>query len=248
MKQKEKPLLFRIIYRIIRTFYPRIKVEVKESLLPPGNIYVSNHAQLHGPLANYFYFPQKRYIWVTGQMCNRKEVTPYAMEDFWRLKSKWTKWIYKIFSILILAPLGSYLFKKADTIAVYKDVRLRKTLKDSMTKLNEGNDIIIFPEYRNDFNKFINDFQIHFVDVARGYTKKYQKDLYFYPMYTCASLKKVIIGIPIKYNPNAVMEEERARIVKYLQDEITRLGESLPNHMIVPYVNTKKKLRKKSKE
>lgn len=247
MKTK-KPLLFRIFYRVIKTFYPRFKVEYRTDLKAPGHIYVSNHAQAHGPLSLYFYFPQKRYIWVIGEMCNRKEVTAYAMEDFWRHKSKWVKWFYRLLSILILAPLGSYLLRTADTVPVYKDGRLKKTINDTINRLNEGNDIIIFPEHREVLNKFINKFQINFVDVGRFYTRRTQKDLYFYPVYTCVELRKIIIGEPTKFDPNANIDEERMRIVEYLQAEITKLGESLPNHTIVPYINNKKKYRQKSKE
>ena len=248
MMKTKKPILFRIFYRVIKMFFPRFQVEKKTDLNAPGHIYVSNHAQAYGPLAMYFYFPQKRYIWTIGEMCNRKEVTSYAMEDFWRHKSKWTKWIYKLFSFIILAPLGSYLLKTADTIPVYKDSRLRQTMSKSIDKLNEGNDIIIFPEYRDLYNKYINEFQINFVDVGRFYTRRTNIDLSFYPVYTCVDLRKILIGEPTKFNSHANIDEERMRIVRYLQDEITKLGESLPNHTIVPYINNKRKYRQKSKE
>lgn len=254
MKDKQKkpnkkpPLFFRLLYKIIHLFYPKFTVESKKELLPPGNIYVSNHAQLHGPLGNYFYFPHPNYIWVTGEMFSRKEVTPYAMEDFWRYKSKWVKWIYWLFSVLFVAPMSSFLFRNAKTIPVYRDVRLRKTLKLTIQKLNEGYDVIIFPEHREELNRFINQFQIHFVDVARGFYKQTGRELAFYPMYTCRELKKIVIGEPVTYCFGEKIENERLRIISYLQNEITLIGESLPDHEIVPYVNGKKKNRKRSKE
>lgn len=245
---KKKPLLFRLLRRIVRLVYRKYQVELQAELLPPGNIYVSNHAQLHGPLGQYLYFPQKRFIWVIGQMFNRKEVTTYAMEDFWRNKSRKTKWLYKLFSILIVAPIGSSLFRTADTIPVYKDIRLRKTMSQTIKCLDEGNDVIIFPENRNPYNQYINEFQRNFIDIARPYTKKTNKPLWFYPMYTCHQLKKILIGKPIKYDQANDIDSERTRICKYLQEEITKLGDSLPNHTIIPYINVKKKDYKKSKE
>jgi hypothetical protein len=245
---KKKPLLFRIIKKCVAIFYRKYKVESTSNILPPGNIYVSNHAQVHGPIGQYLYFPQKRYIWVTGEMCNRKEVTNYAMEDFWRDKSKWKKWLYKLFSIIIVAPLGSYLFSRADTIPVYKDGRLRTTMMKTIKALDDDNDVIIFPESRTPYNNYLFEFQKNFVDVARPYTKKTGKDLHFYPMYICSDLKKILIGDPIKFNPNNDIENEREIITQYLKDEITKLGDSLPNHTIVPYVNVHRKYYKKSKE
>ena len=245
---KKKPLFFRFLRGIVKLVYKKYKVETKEDLREPGNIYVSNHAQIHGPLGQYLYFPQKRFVWVIGQMCNRKEVSQYAMDDFWSHKSKWTKWLYRLFSIIIVAPLGSYLFGRADTIPVYKDARLRKTMTQTIKCLDQGNDVIIFPECRTPKSKYIYQFQEHFIDVARPYNRKTNKDLYFYPMYTCHDLGRILIGTPIKYNPDNNIENERNRINNYLQEEIAKLGESLPNHTIVPYVNMNKKYYKKSKE
>jgi hypothetical protein len=248
MKKERKPLLYRICYRVIKLFYPKIRIDLRTQLKAPGNIYVSNHAQAHGPLSHYFYFPQNRFIWVIGQMSNRKEVTPYAMEDFWRMKSKWTKFFYKLFSITILAPLASFLMRSADAIPVYKDARLKITMTQTINRLDEGNDVIIFPENRGSFNKFINEFQIHFVDVARRYCKRTNKPLYFYPVYTCADLKTIFIGEPTLFDSSQDINIERMRIINYLQTEITKLAESLPNHVIVPYINIKRKYRQKSKE
>lgn len=245
MKRKKKPLFYRICYRIVKTFY--VKYEVVGEVKTEANIIVSNHAQAHGPLGLLFYFPYPKDLWVIGEMLNRKEVTDYAMEDFWRHKSKYTKWIYRLLSNLILAPIGPYLFKSADTIPVYKDGRLRLTLRKTIEKLEEGRNIVIFPEYREEYNNIVNKFQLHFVDVAKTYYKKTNKELNFYPVYTCRTLRKILIGEPIKFNPNEDMEIERQRIINYLQEEITKLALSLDNHIVVPYVNCKKKDRKTSR-
>lgn len=246
MKEKKKPLFYRFCYSIIKLFY--LKYEVIGEVKYPGSIVVSNHAQVHGPLGYYFYFKGRKKIWVIGEMFDRKEVTEYAMEDFWRHKSKYTKWLYKLFSITIFAPVGSYLFNAADTIPVYKDGRLRVTIRKTIETLDEGANVIIFPEYRESYNDIVNKFQLHFVDTVKSYKKKTNKDLYFYPSYICRELKKIVIGEPIMYNDGNNIEEERIRIINYLQDEITKLALSLPRHRVIPYVNSKKSLRKYSKE
>ncbi|HEY8444643.1 MAG TPA: hypothetical protein VIK94_00790 [Bacilli bacterium] len=247
IEDKKKPLIFRIIKRIVCLFYKKYTIVFNTDVETHGHFYISNHAQLHGPLGLYLYFPFRKYIWVIGQMCNRKEVYAYAMDDFWRNKSKYTKWLYKIFAKLIVAPFASFLFNRADTIPVYKDARLRFTMKETIKRLCEGKDIIIFPEGREHYNKFINDFQIHFVDVAKPYYHKTGIKAKFYPVYTCHDLKIVLIGEPIEFDPDNKLDDERRRIINYLQNEITRLGESLPNHRIVPYDNIKKRLYPYSK-
>src|SRR5690554_4929879 len=126
--KEKKPLIFRVTKKLVTFFYLKYKVEINTEIDHNGHFYISNHAQLHGPLGLYLYFPFRKYIWVVGEMCNRKEVYQYAMKDFWAYKSKMVKWIYKIFARLIVAPFAPFLFRHAQTIPVYKDIRLRYTI------------------------------------------------------------------------------------------------------------------------
>ncbi|HHU56241.1 MAG TPA: hypothetical protein GXZ48_06115, partial [Acholeplasmataceae bacterium] len=247
IEKGKKPLIFRIIRKIVKVFYIKVDVVGNIENTNNGHFYISNHAQLHGPLSLYLYFPQPKYIWVIGDMCNRKEVYPYAMKDFWGNKHKAVKWIYRIFAKLIVAPLAPFLFKHAQTIPVYKDSRLRQTFRETLKCLCEGENIIIFPESREKYNQFINKFQTRFVDIARPYYNKTKVKAKFYPVYTCPYLKKVIIGKPIEFNPENKLEYERERIINYLETQITNIGNSLPNHKIVPYDNISKKFYPYSK-
>lgn len=65
-------------------------------------------------------------------------------------------------------------------------------------------------------------------------------------MYNAVRLKKVLIGKPIKFNPDNEISTERKRINDYLKQEITNLAKSLPIHIVVPYSNIKKKEYPKS--
>jgi len=58
------------------------------------------------------------------------------------------------------------------------------------------------------------------------------------------------LGKPIRFDPDAPMEEERMRICRYLMDEITGIAVSLPEHTVIPYRNIPKKYypRNRSKE
>ena len=248
MKTKKKPLLFRIIQRIVRSLYLKYEVEIQEPIRTEAAVFVSNHAQIHGPLASYLYFPFPKKVWVIGEMCHIKEVPSYAMQDFWRYKPKITKWFWWLFSVFIVAPLGSYLMSRADTVPVYRDARLKLTLQKTIETLDNNVNIVIFPEGKEPYNRYINAFQKHFVDVARHYVRRTKKQISFYPMYICRDFKKIIIGKPIMYQPEQEMESERNRIVHYLQEQISALGDALPNHVIVPYENINKKNRPHSKE
>ena len=164
------------------------------------------------------------------------------MEDFWRNKSKLTKWFYYILAHTIFKWLAPFLFNNVNTIPVYKDIRLRKTFQMTMEKMNNKEDIIIFPEYRQAKNNIVNYFQEHFIDVARMYYKKYQQPVLFYPMYVCPKFKKLYIGKPYVYQgDDSNWDETRKEICAYLEDGITKIGRSLPEHKVVPYYNISKK-------
>ncbi len=243
---KKKPLFFKFLRKLIRVFYHKRTFYGLQNLPDEPSLIISNHAQMNGPLTSEMFFPAKKYIWCIGQMMKLKEVPAYAYTDFWSLKSKYTRWIYKIVSYLI-APIASYVFNRADTIAVYKDARVIHTYRETITKLEEGANIIIFPECSTEYNHIINEFQDKFVDTARFYYKKTGKTLSFVPMYNAAKLKKVVIGKPIKYNPNIPIDEQRKIICDYLKEEITNLALELPVHRVVPYSNIKRRAYQKSK-
>ena len=147
----------------------------------------------------------------------------------------------------LIAPLGTYIFKNADVIGVYKDMRARSTFKNSISALNDGYNIILFPEMHKEFNHIVNEFQDKFVDVARMYHKDTGKEICFVPMYIAPKLKTVVYGKPIKFDVGKPIEEVRQNICDYLKSEITSMAQTLPVHTVIPYANIPKKMYPKSK-
>lgn len=243
---KKKNIVYRFLANIVKLFYGKKEFIGVENLPDAPSLIIGNHAQIHGPLACELYFPAKKKIWCIGNMMNLKEVPSYAYEDFWSMKPKWIRWLFKIISYLI-APICAFALKNADTIGVYKDARLIHTYRESMDYLNEGNHVIIFPENRDDYNEIINEFQDKYIDLARLYYNKYKVALAFVPMYNAARIKKIIIGKPIYYNPNINIEEQRKIINDYLKNQITIIAKEQPKHKVVPYVNVSKNKEKYNK-
>lgn len=231
---------YRVIYRLVRLFYPKIQVSGTENLPEEPCIIVGNHTQMNGPIACQLYFPGRRKIWCAGQMMHRKEVPAYAFQDFWSQKPRWTHPFYKLLSYLI-APLSQCIFNQADTIPVYRDSRIVTTFKQTVKELANGENMIIFPEHDAPHNHIVYDFQDRFIDIARLYYKKTGKEIYFVPMYIAPALKSMHIGQPVRFQSGEAMEAERRRICDYLMDSITDMAETLPLHRVVPYRNIPKK-------
>ena len=246
MRKKLSYCLYRVIKYLVWLFSPKIKVTGLENLPDEPAVYVGNHAQMYGPIAAEIHFPVKRYTWCASQMMHLREVPAYAMEDFWWDKPRNIQWFYKLLSYII-APIAVCVFNNADTIPVYRDMRVRATVEQSVQRLEEGAGLVIFPEWRTPYNHFLYRFQERYVDVAYRYYKKTGKEISFVPIYLAPRLKKMVIGKPIRYDASIPPAKQREKINLYLMEEITRLAEELPLHTVVPYLNMPKKKYPKSR-
>ncbi len=240
MKKKLSYRCYRVIRWFVKLFYPKIQVKGEENLPDAPCLVVANHSQMNGPIACELYFPGKRYTWCIGQMMHLKEVPEYAFADFWAEKPRYIRWFYKMLSYLI-APVSVCVFNNANTIAVYKDARIISTFKNTVKRLSEGANVVIFPEHDVPYNHIICDFQDKFIDIARLYYKKTGQALQFVPMYIAPNLKTMYIGKPTQFCNAEPIEGERNRICNYLKEEITDMAVSLPTHRVVPYKNIPKK-------
>ena len=240
LKKKISYMCFRIIRGLVWLFYPKMTVEGVENLPAESCLVVGNHTQMNGPICGEIYFPGKRRIWCAHQMMYLKEVPAYAFQDFWSGKPKATHWFYKILSYII-APISSCVFNNAQTIPVFRDNRLVTTFKQTISALEADTNVIIFPECYDPYNHIVNQFQRHFIDVAKLYYKRTGKELSFVPMYIAPRLKKMYIGKPVQFCANEPIEQERERICRYLMDTITQIAVELPEHVVIPYANVSKK-------
>lgn len=233
--------VFRFVRALVRAFYPKLEVVGLENLPAEASIVVGNHAQMNGPLAAELYFPEPRVTWCAGEMMDRKTVPEYAYRDFWSQKPKWTRPFYKILA-RIIAPLSECIFTNAATIGVWHDARIVTTFRQTMKKLEDGANVIIFPEKDEPYNNILYAFQDRFIDAAKMYYRKSGKALAFVPVYIAPKLRKIYIGTAIRFCPDAPIEQERARIRDGLMTEITAMARALPEHTVVPYRNYSRRL------
>ena len=237
---KKGYIIFRIIKWLVWVFYPKTKVIGAENLPEEPVVIVGNHSQMHGPIVCELYMPGNSYTWCAGEMMHLKDVPAYAYQDFWSHKPKSIRWFYKLLSYLI-APFSVCVFNNADTIGVYHDTRIISTFKNTVTKLCEGANVVVFPEHEVPCNHIIYEFQNKFIDIAKLYYKRTGKELAFVPMYIAPALKTMYLGAPIRFQADQPMESERLRICRELMSSITEIACALPEHTVVPYANLSKK-------
>ncbi len=230
----------------VRTVYPKLQIYGMENLPEEPVILVGNHCKVHGPVFSQIYAPGNAYAWCAGEMMHFREVPAYAYQDFWSHKPKLSRPLYKLLSYLI-AP-ASVIFSNARTIGVYRDARILSTFKTTVQRLQEGSNIVIFPEHDADYNPILCDFQDKFIDVAKLYYRRTGQRVSFVPMYLAPRLKAVYIGKPIVFYPETPMEQERKRICTELMEAITEMAVQLPEHKIIPYRNLPRRKHPSNKE
>ena len=238
-EDRKDPALYRLIRWIIWKVTPGYELSGEENLPDEPCVIVSNHAQAFGPIAVELYLTRPHYIWCIGEMMNRKEVPAYAMMDFWYMKPKALRWLYRLFSHLIARP-ASYVLSHAHTIPVYRDARIMSTFRRSTELLKAGADIVIFPESREPYNGIVWRFQEHFPDLAKLYHRRTDAALCFVPAYIAPKLGRICFGEPVRFDPEAPGDEERERICAAMMEAITGLAVSLPRHAVIPYPNIPK--------
>ena len=240
MEEKKTTRTYRVLKWLVWLAFPKMKIEGLDQLPREASVIVGNHTQMHGPVTGELYFPDPKYIWCAGQMMKWDEVAEYAFNDFWSQKPKRVQWFYRILSHLI-TPLAVCIFNNAHTIPVYHDTRLLSTYRETVRILENGANVIIFPEEDKPYNQILYDFQEGFVDLGRIYYKKTGIALQFVPLYIAPRLKRAYLGKPIRFDPDNPMAEERARVCDYLKREITSIAEALPRHTVVPYRNIRRR-------
>ena len=240
MQKKKVSVTYRVLKWFVWLFSPKMKVQGAENIPDEPVIIVGNHCQMYGPIACELYSPVPRRTWCAGQMMEWKEVPGYAYEDFWSGKPAHSRWFYKLLAHLI-TPVSVCLFNNAETIPVWRDSRILSTFRSTVNSLQQGVSVVIFPEHDVLRNNIIYDFQDRFIDVARLYYKKTGRAAAFVPLYIAPKLSVMVYGAPVRFDPDAPIEQERRRICEHLMEEITALGRGLPRHTVVPYRNIAKK-------
>lgn len=235
-------IAYRFFYVMARFKYSPYEVEFEVEPKPKEEqaIFISNHCQAYGPVIYQMFF-RKKYkipvngrprIWSTSELVHHKEARKFFRIVTARRSKRKNLWK---FLSTILSSIAVYVFRGAEVIPVYRNEKISITYKKSLETLKEGRDIVILPESPTKKNNFIHYFNIGFADLAKLAYDELNMVLPFYPMYISPDLKKIKVGKPIYYDHTNDKLEERVRIINYLEDAVTKLGESLPKHKVIHF-------------
>ncbi len=236
--------MFREIYYGIVNFiagfiYKKRKVVFSDGSSNPSEpaIFIANHSGILGPVVMQKYLKVPKKVWVTSGMTSKANSTNYFFHDMLVGRSSENKKKTRKTAKLIVNLVQPLIKKNKRFIVVNKSSKaLLNTFKESLNTLISGKSLVIFPEKHLRYGKYVHSFHQGFVDIARLYYNKTGKNISFYPVYIGNKLKTINVGEPVKFDEKLKRKEAGEKISLELQDRIEKLGASLPEHEVIPYV------------
>ena len=226
---------FKFLYAVGRIICPKREFVMENRPTEPA-VFVGNHAGPIGPINIEYNFPMPARPWVIDMLFNKEIRANYVFHDFFFGRGSKVKPLVRLLSRIVASGVAG-LLERVGVIKVSKSVvNMKKTFTDSTQALKDGYHIIVFPESFDSYKEYVNKLHNGFVNVAVRYYKETGKCLKFYPMYIGPKQKKIIVGEPTEFNPNADPHEERERIAVYLADRIDELAHTLPYHPVRPFM------------
>ena len=198
--KKKKHPIFNRVKSILRIFKKEHKVIYLGNKVEESSIVLCNHVGASGPLSWELYpqFPFR--FWGTFEMnSDFKTMYKYLSKIYFHQKKHWPLWLSRVFCV-IATPVMKGMYKGLEVISTYSDMRLKTTISTSVEIIEEGHNIVIFPEdsshgYFEKMTKFFPGFLL----LAKTCYKK-GIDIPIYVAYYNKGKKKIVIDEPIKYS------------------------------------------------
>lgn len=191
---KKHNLFIRLIKWAIRKIKKQPLIITHEDL-PLKAIFIANHQGASGPMNLITFFPKILVPWGAYQMTQGYiSRWHYLYNTFYRTKLKYTK--IRSFTLATLFGLISrILYQGVKLIPSYPDVRLRKTIAQSINHLEYNNSILIFPEDSSSgYKDEIESFHEGFIYLAKAYEKKHKHTIPIIPVYYHKEKHTIIMG------------------------------------------------------
>ncbi len=224
----------KIVCTLARPFL-RLKVSGTGNLRKKDypSVFVSNHNFIYGPIAAVIYLPTYFRPWIHNVMLERETARREISRSFSIVLRIFGK---KIGGMII--GLGTRLtcwaLNSFNPIPVVRGASrdVMSTFERSITALEEGDNILIFPEKPKNMvgagdevgDDVLRTFYTGFAHIAKMYYDRTGKALLFYPLYSDISEHAFRIGEPVAYDPALEPHEGKRRLAEQLQKQVAELS------------------------
>ncbi len=163
-KAKKRKLYFRFLKKLMRIRYKEPKFVFLGEPLENGAIVLSNHEGTDAPMALELYYDAPMRMWGAHEMnSGLGKLYSYQAKVYYHEKKHWNIHLARLFC-LIASPLTHLFYSGFELISTYHDARFAKTVRESIASLENGDNVIIFPE--NSKNGYLPELEGFFAGFA----------------------------------------------------------------------------------
>ncbi|MBQ3064314.1 MAG: hypothetical protein IJC99_05905 [Clostridia bacterium] len=189
-----------------------------------SSIIISNHEGTDAPLSLELYGDVPMRYWGAHEM-NSGLISMYRYQTkvYYHQRKHWNIHLARLFCLLA-TPLTNLFYKGLNLISTYRDARFRHTLRESLTALEQGESIVVFPEDASKgYFAELEGFFCGFVMLAEVAARR-GMDLPIYVTYFKKKDLQYVVDAPVYYSELAKNGATREEIAARLCDRCNALG------------------------
>ena len=189
-----------------------------------GGINLSNHEGTDAPLSLELYCDKPLRMWGASEMnSGLVQMYKYQTRVYYHEKKHWNLHLARLFC-LIASPLTNLFYKGLNLISTYRDGRFLKTVRESVRAIEQGENIVVFPEMSDKgYLAQLEGFHSGFAVLAEVCAKK-GIDVPVYVTYFKKNELVYVVDRPILWSELTKDGASREEIVKKLLDRCNELG------------------------
>ena len=234
-KEKVKPIQkrkwwFRFMKKLMKGRYKRPTFVYIGEKFGNGGVILSNHEGTDAPLSLEMYCDKPVRMWGAWEMNSGLiKMYKYQTRVYYHEKKHWNLFLARMFC-LIASPLTNLFYKGLNLISTYRDARFMKTLRQSVEAIQNGDNVVIFPEdSTKGYLEQLEDFHHGFL-VLCEYCAKKGIDLPIYVTYFRKKDLTYFVDKPILYSQLKAEEGTKEKMAKRLLDRCNELGQMEVTH------------------
>ena len=223
-KDRKEKKWFSVVKKMMRVRYKEPKFIYLGEEVQSGAVILCNHEGTDAPMAWEMYSGKPVSFWGAHQMnSGLKKMYFYQSKVYFHQKKGMNLFLARMFC-LIASPLTNMFYKGLDVVSTYEDARLKKTMRESAERLDEGRNLVIFPEKSDEgYQETLQGFHggaVLFLELQRR--KGIDRTVY------CAYYNKekniCLVGAPKQYSEIAEGCINREEVAQKLCDDCNDLG------------------------
>ena len=200
VKKKKRKGYFELMKKMMKGRYKKPKFVFLGEEINNSSIVLSNHEGTDAPMALEIYLDKPIRMWGAHEMnSGLVQMYKYQSRVYYHEKKHWNLFLARLFC-LIASPLTNLFYSGLDLISTYKDGRFIKTIRESISSLKNGDNIVIFPEdSEKGYLEELEGFHAGFVLLCEQCLKE-GVDVPIFVSYFKKKENTYIFGKPIKYS------------------------------------------------